>query len=215
MNQFTGRWNPTQIYDKRLDAAWVQPYAAVGSMVPIVPSATQGSGTGNTVTVSTNGTVTFSSTTRITVTAFTTSYDAYMVVMRISGSVAGASAQRLQLSNNGTPDSSSNYITQKMSLHSTRTIARTAASGYFELAPVPITPLVMDQTIHIYSPAFFRTTIMRANGVAPNAIANSSPRVWDSVGYYGVAADFNGISIYNSDNSSFNGRISIYGLEAT
>lgn len=188
-----------------------QPDEVLGGMVLITPTSITSTGAGNSSSIGTNGSVTFTACTTLSLNGvFTSSFDNYVIVMQTSSSGGGDLSYRLRAS--GTDASGANYHWQYVRANNTTlSAARGSALTTGAIGSVDITGTARDgHLLYLYFPFTASATSTRSVE-AYSGFNNPGAEIYDYAGYHSLAASYDGITIYPG-SGSISGLISIYGM---
>lgn len=200
-----GRWNPTEVMERRLDNDWPSPTPYATNLV--TPTSISSTGTGNSSSIGANGSVTFSSCATLSLNGvFTSDYDNYMVVCRhqlnSSTEVIG-----FRLRANGVDNSTaSSYVYQAVYASSTTILAVRNTSNITYHLNSSATNRSGD-SIYIYGPYLAQPTAIRNLSV----YGDGSGTMQDVASTHNQSSSYDGFSIILSTNL-LTGLISVYGL---
>lgn len=173
----------------------------------IKPTSIASTGTGNSSSISANGSVTFSSCESLSFNGvFSSLYDNYMIVMRAKGSTLLDVYWRMRA--NGTDNSTaSSYTIQYMYGNGT------SVSGGRETNSLPRIAAVDDDQrdgliIYIYGPNIAQPTALRTITVEGYA----SGSIFDVAGTHNVSASYDGLTLSMFPGYSYSGLAAVYGL---
>lgn len=199
-----GRWNPTDVLERVLDSNWPSPTPFAMNLV--TPTSVDKTGTGSTATVNTNGSVTFSSCTTLSLNGvFTSNFDNYMIVSLETGT-AGSEAVLYRLRSSFSDASATNYTNQYISAHTTSiTGSRTTSEnrGIFK----NIDAGRDGGVLYIYGPGLTQPTVSRSVNV--NTL--DSARLVDYVTTHGLSTNYDGIT-FLPVSATISGLVCVYGL---
>jgi len=172
------------------------------------PTSTAVTGTGASATISSKGSVEFSSCASLSLNGvFSADYDNYMIVVRHVHS-AGGPYLNMRLRASGTDATASNYAIQKVEVDGTSvTSARyTASTSFIEMS---ITSDVnrSGQVYFMYAPFLSQPTAVRGIG----ANGNGGVYLHDGVGTHSLSTSYDGFTLTVS-SGSISGRIAVYGM---
>lgn len=180
---------------------------SLDGMVLMMPTSVASTGTGNSTTISSNGSISYTSCDSVSLNGvFTADYDNYMIVVRRNAVATQASAN-FRLRANGTDNSTaSSYTNQEFDVAGTSATSSRAAGniGYFSQYSDTLTNAF---TAYLYYPYLTQATAYR--GVT--FMGTSSARILDVAGTHNQATSYDGITL--SGLSASSGLISVYGLE--
>lgn len=181
--------------------------ALTNGLVVMTPTSVDKTGTGSTATINSNGSVTFSACTSLSLNGvFTSSYDNYMMTIRCTSSGTDIRA-RLRVS--GADDTSTaNYNIQwidssGLSVNATR---RTADGywywGWFDdLYPNGVTAFLFGP--NLAQPTAFRTV---------NISSQNGGRIVESAGTHELSTSYTGITIVNLGSNTVTGLVTVFGF---
>lgn len=207
-----GRWSPNKVRKRILDGTWVAADEALGGMVLMTPTSIASTGSGNSSSIGTNGSVTFTACATLSLNGvFTSSYDNYMIAY--SASRIGATNDYIicRLRASGTDASGTNYTQQYLYADSTTLgAARTssATSAGFAFYTRESNPL--GTSLFVYGPNLAQATAMRTIGMGWNG---TNPNIYDLTSTHAVSSAYDGITIFSSGATvTLTGLVSVYGL---
>jgi hypothetical protein len=173
----------------------------------IVPTSVAGSG----VSVGSNGVVTFTAATAVSVNGcFTSSYDRYQIVFDFTTS--GAAALNVTLRASGT-DSSTGYDSQRSTaVNATAAAAQSlSAANWIGSGAIGITGARHSGDILIYNPALaVATTALIRNSIIPNPMTTASGLYSGALGHQ-TASAYDGFT-FTPGTGNITGTIRVYGL---
>lgn len=181
----------------------------LGGMVLITPTSIASTGTGNSSSINTNGSVTFDTCETLSLNGvFTSSYDNYMVVMRWQSSTAFADIfGRLRLSGtDATATTDYNYQTLVVNGTSV-TGSRNTTGGRFYISSSDKS-YRNGVSMNIYGPSLSQPTAYRTIAVD----SASGAYIYESAGTHELSTAYDGFTFYQNATTSFSGLISVYGL---
>ena len=180
---------------------------ALGGMVLMTPTSIASAGTGNSSSIGTNGSVTFSSCTSLSLNGvFTSEYNNYKIVMRYVGSANANINLRVRAS--GTDATGSNYVNQDIQVDGTQvTAGRSAASTSFTLAGYLSSTQRSGLEYHVYGPQLAQPTAYRCVSIS-GAV---SAYLVDTCGTHSLSTAYDGFTIFLA-TENVSGLISVYGL---
>lgn len=200
-----GRWNPTEVLERRLDNDWPSPTPYATNLV--TPTSISSTGTGNSSSIGANGSVTFSSCATLSLNGvFTSDYDNYMIVMR-SQLATTSVAFNFRLRSSGTDASGSNYTLQYLAADASTVYgARITSSTAGRIGNATATQR-SGYSVYVYGPYLAQPTATRST----DAVGQSDALIVDYACTHSLSTQYDGISFY-PDSSSITGLISVYGL---
>lgn len=171
-----------------------------------VPTSITGFGSGSSVSINKNGSISFSSITSLRINGvFSSTYDNYMMVSTTS--VAGAFDLRFKLSKN-TVESSSSYGYQYLYINGTsQTAARSTTTIGFTMN-TGVSGSYGGSTDILYGPYLNQPTAHSSFGAAVNS---NNPAIYDWAEIHTISDTYDGILILPDSASPATGIISIYG----
>lgn len=177
----------------------------------VKPTTVDKTGTGSSATINTNGSVTFSTCTALSLNGiFTSTYDNYMIVCRVSHNTTTANyVINSRLRTSGTDaTSTSDYNTQTLIASSTSiTAARTTADGFWKTSRVIDSPNWGGFIVNLYGPFLSQPTAFRTI----SADTSSDASIYDAAGTHELSTSYDGITIYPT-GVSLSGLVCVYGL---
>lgn len=173
-----------------------------------VPTSTAVTGTGSSATINTNGSVTFSACTSLSLNGvFTSTYDNYMIVMRHSRSTSDDYMYgRLRLSGTDNTTASS-YTTQQLEAATTIIVSsRTTTTRWYLFGSGSS---VRDGgVINLYGPYLVQPTAFRAL----SADGSGTARLFSAGGTHNQSTSYDGITFENAGGTnSYSGLVCVYG----
>jgi hypothetical protein len=199
-----GRWNPNKVRERVLNGTWVS-VEELGGMVLLTPTSI--AYTGTSASIGTNGSVTFSACSSLSLNGvFSADYDNYMVVCRFTNNT-GTSTLNYRMRVGGADNSTaSSYVTQELAADATTVLGGryTANVGY-------LTPSYATQRAgfvwNVYGPFLAQPTATRT----VSASDSSSAYILDSASTHNQSTSDDGFTLNRSAND-VSGLISVYGL---
>ena len=177
---------------------------ATNGLVVMTPSSIAYSGTS--ASINADGSVDFSAVTSLSLNGvFTSSYDNYMVTIRLNSSASTDTLARLRIG--GTDNSTaSSYVYQSMNADGTTVNAARSTQTYWAWGRSQAVQRT-GQTIYLFGPNLSQPTAMRQ--VSANDA--SSARIYDTSGTHNQSTAYDGFTIYpNSGN--FTGLVTVFGF---
>lgn len=173
----------------------------------IKPSSIASTGSGNSSSINTNGSVTFTTCATLSLNGvFGADYDNYMIVIRCSWGSAGASNLEMRLRASGTDNSTaSSYSRQRSSANGTSVVADKVSGDTTRLSDVTNT---YDGIIeYIYGPYLTIPTVGRS------VVANSSDgaAIYDYAWTHNQSIAYDGFTIY-PNTVHISGLVCVYGM---
>jgi hypothetical protein len=184
---------------------------SLDGMVLMKPTSIASTGTGNSSSIGTNGSVTFDTCATLSLNGvFTADYDNYQIVIRHVGSSSGQSFDfRLRVS--GTDASASNYTWQTLRGDGTTVDGvRSTSQSSYRVGSVD-SNLRSGLSCFIYAPFIAQPTAFRSVG-AESDTSSDNARIYDTGGTHSLSTAYDGFTIYPSAGS-ITGLIAVYGLE--
>lgn len=180
----------------------------LGGMRLITPTSITSTGAGNSSSIGSNGSVTFTSCATLSLNGvFTSRFDNYVISVRCIAASTGTTAL-LRLRASGTDATGiGDYINQNLLANGTLISAsRDTGLGYWGTGTIAST-WADGLTISIYYPYLAQYTAFRSVDVS--GYLGAYPK--DAAGTHAVATSYDGFTIYPLSDV-FTGRISVYGL---
>lgn len=179
---------------------WTKP-----GMVLVKPLSIDYSGTS--ASIGTNGQVTFSSISSLSLNGvFSSTFDNYTIVVRVTGGVGSAANIAVRLRSNGTDDSSNNYVYQDLTASGT-----SVSAGRTTLNMAYLFDQYESQragaTINVYGPALAQPTAFRS----VTAEDLSSAYLRDRAATHSVSSFFDGITFVPNATGQ-TGALQVYGM---
>jgi hypothetical protein len=183
----------------------------LGGMVLMMPSTVDKTGASSSATIQANGSVTFTSCETLSLNGvFTTDYDNYMVVMRMTSASSDTNVN-LRLRASGSDNSTaSSYTKQDLAADNTSVTASRASSNVATPFTAAFTTQREGSTAFFYGPFLAQPTAMRQIG----ALAFGSAYIYDSAHTHNQSTSYDGFTLIGQ-TSAFTGLISVYGLVGT
>lgn len=182
----------------------------IGASVIMVPTSVAKTGTGSTATILSSGAVEFSSCTGLSLNGvFTSAFDNYMVVLRLSDDSATSWNLQCRWRVGGADNSTaSSYVAQLVSALSTtisgaRTTSNIAVAAIFEEDVSQ-----QGMTMHVYRPFLAQPTAARSVTVS----AASSAGIRDHAFTHNQSTSYDGFTFISS-SPAMTGKVSVYGLK--
>ena len=172
----------------------------------ITPTSIVSTGTGNSSSINTNGSVTFSTCATLSLNGvFSADYDNYMIVMR-EKNTAGTNQIQYRLRSAGSDTSTTTYTTQEIYADNT------SVSGYRGTSLTTLLALVSYTTeggfiLNAYGPYLAQPTAFRSIGCD----SRSGALLNDNAGTQSGSTSFDGITFLVGANS-ISGLVAVYGL---
>ena len=173
----------------------------------IKPTSIASTGTGNSSSINTNGSVTFSSCATLSLNGvFSSTYDNYMIVLRFTNA-SGTTTLQYRLRASGTDNSTaSSYVTQELTADSTSVLGGryTANLAYFGTAyATQRSGLVMN----VYGPFLAQPTASRSVTVGDS----SSAYFYDAAHTHNQSTSYDGLTVLLSAGT-ISGLVCVYGM---
>lgn len=178
----------------------------VNGLVTMTPTSIASTGTGNSSSIGTNGSVTFSSCETLSLNGvFTSSYDNYLIKLLITTAGATGSANmRLRVS--GTDNSTGNsYVWQQLRVTGTTLSASRTTTTSWNFVYNDNNPTGVD--VFVFGPQLTQATAMRSI----NASDYLNAQIYDIGGTHNQATSYDGFSILNMLQQP-SGKICVYGF---
>jgi hypothetical protein len=179
---------------------------ATSGLVTMTPSSIASTGTGNSSSINTNGSVTFSSCATLSLNGvFTSSYDNYMIVGRLLGTISTGARMTCRLTIAGTPQTAGTYTSQYFDADSTTISASraTAIGRFFN----QIQTYWSGASVYMFGPYLAQQTVWRT----VDSYGRDGGRIIDSGVTYSDSAQCDGISLSTS-SGEVSGLITVYGF---
>lgn len=178
---------------------------AVNGLVTMTPTSIASTGTGNSSSINTNGSVTFSTCATLSLNGvFTSGYDNYMISLRFIDSSASGNFVAMRLRASGAIDTN-NYTTQELFAGATTLTPARTATNQWRLAWTSVTQRD-GATIYVFGPFLNQTTVFRSVCVA----GESNAILFDAAGTHSQASSYDGFTFYPANAGS--GLITVYGF---
>ena len=180
----------------------------LGGMVLITPTSIASTGTGNSSSINANGSVTFSTCTALSLNGiFTSTYDNYMVVMRMTSSGSCAILARLRAAGSDAT-ATTDYNDQELAA-SGATVggSRDTSNGFW--VPCPSTTTWRNGfTDYLYGPYLSQPTAHRSVTID----SYLGGYIQDHAGTHELSTSYDGMTWYPNASATMTGLISVYGL---
>ena len=187
---------------------WSSAQAAevLGGMVLMTPTSIASTGTGNSSSIGTNGSVTFSSCATLSLNGvFTSEYDNYMIVCRHSTSGSSTIGGRLRAF--GTDASGNDYVRQRLNADGT-TVSGTRNTANELDINLAANSQRIGWTMYVFGPNLSQATAFRSITVSDS----SDARIFDYAMTHSLSTSYDGITFYPQAAVTFTGLVSVYGL---
>lgn len=173
----------------------------------IKPTTATATGTGSSATISTNGSVSFSTVTALQLEGiFSADYDNYQIVCRMTQSTADSGAA-IQCVSGSTPDATTNYTFQRLNVSSTGVAGTLFTTASNATIGQSYTTLPNGFVLFVYGPNLAQPTVGRSLTVD----SLSSARMQDAAWSHNVSSAFTGLKIIWGSGTAA-GRVSVYGM---
>lgn len=181
----------------------------LGGMVLMTPTSIVSAGTGNSSSISANGSVTFSSCSSVSLNGvFTSEYDNYMLVIK-NTSVSGGTYCSLRYRENGVDNTSTIYTYQQLAVSGSNVAGgRATSQNLTEINYSDSTTMPSGSVIYIYGPNLAQPTVGRELEVRTYASAG----MCDEAHGFSGNNQFDGITILEYYGNRMSGIVSVYGL---
>jgi hypothetical protein len=186
----------------------------LGGMVLMTPTSVDKTGTGSTATIGTNGSVTFSSCTTVSLNGvFNTDYDNYMLVCWFKGVAGDGVNLSTRFRASGSDNSSSSYTHQYLAANGTtvagsRNTSQTSVDNHgYSAGSTRPAGIVM----YLYGPWLAQPTAGREIEIRTFADASIN----DNAFTFSGSNQFDGLTFIDSTASNMSGLVSVYGLVGT
>ena len=182
--------------------------ADIAGLKLIVPSSIANSG--GSASIGTNGKVTFSGVTSLSLNGvFSSTYDDYIVVLRTTSSQGASGYFRLRSS--GTDATGSNYVYQYLYVSSTTVEGwRSGASNYVYMTINGSSTAPVGMHAHIYGPALAQPTAVRSVSVSKEP-SDTALYIYDTATTHSLSSTYDGFTYYVSAGN-MSGAIQVFGL---
>ena len=179
-------------------------------LVIMRPTSVSVAGAGSSASISSNGGVTFSSATSLSLNGvFNTSCDNYRVVVRYKASTTGRSVYaRLRAS--GTDATGSNYVRQY--IYATGSSAPSGGRSSTDTSGLGfgwVTNSESAEEFHIYGPALAQPTASRSI----NVYGGSAVEINDWCSTHNLSTSYDGFTIFDPGVASLTGNLVVFGYE--
>jgi hypothetical protein len=175
-------------------------------LVVMTPTSIVSTGTGNSSSINSDGSVTFASCATLSLNGvFTSSYDNYIIALR--GDVGGFVALEARLRASGTDNSTANsYVRQGLYASGTSVTASRTTTTFTRLGNVDSTQKY-GITTYLFGPYLAQPTAIRSVG----SLDLSSAYIEDYASTHNQSTAYDGITIYPSA-STFEGLVTVFGF---
>jgi hypothetical protein len=180
---------------------------ATSGLVTMTPSSIASTGTGNSSSINTNGSVTFSTCATLSLNGvFTSSYDNYMIQMRGTASANVYLEARMRVG--GVDEAStSNYYTYQVLYADGTTVAGSRLSNNEGRLANIFSTRRWGFTTNIYGPYLAQPTAYRT----VTALDYLSAYIEDYAGTHSLSTSYDGLT-FMSSSGSFTGLVTVYGF---
>lgn len=174
-------------------------------LVTMTPTSIVSTGTGNSSSINTNGSVTFSSCATLSLNGvFTSSYDNYVIKLLIT--TAGAQTATMRLRSSGTDNATaSSYVYQNITANNTTLTASRSTTTSWAFIYNDNTTNGAD--MFIFGPYLSQATAMRSI----DASDYLSAQIYDNAGTHNQTTSYDGFSLINMSLLP-SGKITVYGF---
>lgn len=176
----------------------------------IKPTSIASTGTGNSSSINTNGSVTFSSCATLSLNGvFSSTYDNYMIVVR--GTTSSGSGVQMRLRASGSDASGTNYTQQYLYATSTSvTGARTSSATAFDICAVWGSGSTQSgEVISVFGPYLSQPTAVRSIDISGDT--TNGARLFDVATTHSLSTSYDGFSLLPNSGSA-TGLIAVYGM---
>jgi hypothetical protein len=175
-------------------------------LVVMTPTSVAKTGTGSTATINSDGSVTFAACETLSLNGvFTSSYDNYMITIRISSSADQTGLGRLRSA--GTDASGSNYTRQYLLGNSTTISADRETSQTTFRAGSTSSNLRGGDTLFMFGPYLSQPTAMRQVTI----YSSSGGMTIDAASTHSLSSSYDGLTLLYSPNNA-TGLITVFGF---
>lgn len=173
----------------------------------VKPTSIASTGTGNSSSISANGSVAFSSCATLSLNGvFSADYDNYMIVMRTHANTSIDLYLRLRA--NGTDDTVSNYVSQTLLATSTSfAVGRGGLLSYWWTGSFS-SELRSGSVCYLYGPFLNQETACRFVTVSDSG----SAMVFDAASTHNQTVSYDGFTFFPSGGNSISGLLCVYGM---
>lgn len=171
----------------------------------MAPSTVDKTGGSSVASINSDGSVTFSSCTTLSLNnVFTSNYDNYLIVM--TGTPASSDEIRMRLRSSGADNTDSVYNIQYLNADGTSySTGRMTSRDYGYM--VGFGTITSGLTFYVFGPHLSQKTIVRSTGAG----SPSNAQIIDAVIFHNLASSYDGITLYASFYD-ISGKISVYGF---
>jgi hypothetical protein len=174
-----------------------------------VPASVTAFGTGSSSSISSSGSITFTSASTLNINnVFSSAYDNYMVVMRYSGGTTGSNRTYFRLLANGNASSTASYTWNTTTGDGAVVGGERIENdtyGYFTLHGMGLPSGTIG---YIYNPFTTKRTIARTSNVCRTT---GGTVLWESATRHELPVSYDGISLL-TEAGSISGQITFYGI---
>jgi len=176
----------------------------------IKPTSIASTGTGNSSSINTNGSVTFSTCATLSLNGvFSADYDNYMIVARHNASTT--STFRARLRSSGTDATASDYTYQVVEVYDTTVAGRRDSSqGQFVYGPGGYL-VRAGHIIWFYGPHLAQPTATRNISTGPWSSGGYPGYIIDVAGTHSPSTSYDGVTVFPS-GGTLSGLIAVYGM---
>lgn len=172
----------------------------------MVPTSIASTGSGNSSSISTNGSVSFSSCATLELRGvFTSSYDNYLMVMRYTSTVGGTTIS-IQLMSGTTPAAGATDYVYQYAYASSSSVsgARTTQSSW---SIVGVGTGMNGATVSMFGPYLAQPTVVRALSSRDNLGAE----LFDNAATHALSTSYDGLKLTTGASGLATGLVAIYG----
>lgn len=180
----------------------------LGGMVLVTPTSIASTGTGNSSSINSNGSVTFDTCATLSLNGvFTADYDNYMIVARLNGTLSGTD-WRARLRASGTDSTATtDYNSQFLYADSTTVGAvRNISDGYWVWVDID-NEYTTGTTGFVYGPYLSQPTAYRTVNIS----SSNAAYLVNLAGTHELSSSYDGITM-TTGQGAFTGLVSVYGL---
>ena len=172
----------------------------------IKPTSIASTGTGNSSSISANGSVTFSSCETLSLNGvFSADYDNYIIVARTVDALGGYNFYgRLRVA--GVDATASNYTRQSLNINGTSITAGRSGDTAFRMKETGT--LQNGMVVNIYGPFLAQPTALRTIVVDNTASAS----MYENANTHSLSTSYDGITLLSLNAVTFTGLVGVYGM---
>jgi hypothetical protein len=181
----------------------------LNGLVTMTPTSIASTGTGNSSSINTNGSVTFASCASLSLNGvFTSSYDNYMIIIRHSRSTSDDYMYARLRASGSDNTTASSYVTENLEVSGTIVVpSRSTTTRWYVFGSSSTRR--DGGTMYLFGPYLSQTTAFRS--VSVDGSANS--HLFDAAGTHNASTSFTGITFENAGGTpTYSGLVTVYGF---